>query len=287
MLTHRGATPPNRDVLFSAGEPKPPASDKEDAAWGHFLKWTDPLEQWIPEGSFFWPRLQFFFLVLRPRSRSWAESLLRFAVINLSSHFQSVPSVTEFVKNPGTPPPGMSAEEYRFNWAICRYRTLRHLAYFIDSKCAGLDSPLRELNLKSMNTGDLIAYSLPRALRKNTTIRKIDLRDNNITVAGMLRLLDCLASYSVDLDEVLFDEGDKTIVDKGRESSSPEIDHMGSVALRSGVGGEVEDTEYQKYIKQVVPRLAEVLEGNRSIRRVCNPSRKILLPFHCIFFCLF
>lgn len=162
----------------------------------------------------------------------------------------------------------MSAEDYRFNWAICRYRTLRHLAYFIDSKCHGPDSPLKELNLKSMNTGDLVAYALPRGLRRNTSIKKIDLRDNNLTCAGMMRLIDILATYSVDIDELLLDEGDKTILDKGRESSSPEIDHIGSAASRSGVGGEIEEEEAVKFRKIVEPRIAELIECNRSIRQV-------------------
>lgn len=125
-----------------------------------------------------------------------------------------------------------------------------------------------------MNTGDLVAYALPRGLRRNISIRKIDLRDNNLTCAGMVRLIDTLATYTVDLEELLLDEGDKTILDKGRESSSPEIDHIGSAASRSGVGGEIEDPESVKFKKLVEPRLAEMVEANTMIQRV-RKLRKI------------
>lgn len=75
---------------------------------------------------------------------------------------------------------------------------------------------LMELNVEGCNIGDTGLDELADIFRENTTLRRLNLKDNYISAKRAAKFLDVLEEYNVTLCELELDEGDKDAVSKNK-----------------------------------------------------------------------
>lgn len=75
---------------------------------------------------------------------------------------------------------------------------------------------LRELNLEGCNIGDPGLIELMDVFKTNTSLRKLNLKDNSISARRTSKFLDILEEYNFTLCELEIDEGDKDAITKNK-----------------------------------------------------------------------
>lgn len=158
-------------------------------------------------------------------------------------------------------------------------------------RCSGLDSSVRELDLRKLNLGDFKLFKLAHALRFNTSVRKLDLRDNNISAKMMLLFTQLVGTHNFDLLDITFDEGVKTLADKSKHNRNVgSLRKVKTDAIRAvleiATPSHSED-ESKFFSSLVVPAVDKILSLNRSLAAVrCLSSEisTVYLPLSDTFF---
>lgn len=75
---------------------------------------------------------------------------------------------------------------------------------------------LRDLNLERCNLGDLGLEELGEVLKTNTSIRQLNLSNNNITAHKALKFLEILEEYNFTLNRLSMNEGNKDLLEKNK-----------------------------------------------------------------------
>jgi hypothetical protein len=139
-------------------------------------------------------------------------------------------------------------------------------------RCSGLDSSVRELDLRKLNLGDFKLFKLAHALRFNTSVRKLDLRDNNISSKMMVLFTQLVGTHNFDILELNFDEGAKSLADKSkfnRNVGSLRKARIEAVRAVLDVATPTFSEDEQKYFSSlVIPTIDKFLSINRSIAAV-------------------
>lgn len=75
---------------------------------------------------------------------------------------------------------------------------------------------ITELNLEKCNIGDFGLEELGEILKHNTTIRKLNLKDNNISANKALKFVNMMEEYNFTLCDLEMNEGDKDVIEKSK-----------------------------------------------------------------------
>jgi hypothetical protein len=149
-------------------------------------------------------------------------------------------------------------------WGRVPETVLRTLAFVINNYLAHPTCPVKTLNLSGMKGGRNLIM-IASALRRNTSIKWVDMTDNGILCEDMLNLVDTFAENTVDVVELHLNEGTRTALEKF------------GMAYPFGQPGSTldKDSEADIFIRDVRPAHARFIQRNNYIQSVLrNPSAK-------------
>lgn len=146
------------------------------------------------------------------------------------------------------------------------------LSALLVHRCSGMDTSIRELDLRKLNIGDHKLFKLAHALRFNTSVRKLDLRDNNISAKMMLLFVQLVGTHNFDILELNFDEGMKTLADKSQLNwnlgslRKAKIEAVRAVLEIATPHNSEDETRF--FANLVLPAVDRFVSVNRSIAAV-------------------
>jgi len=118
------------------------------------------------------------------------------------------------------------------------------------------------LNCEHCNLGDKVVLKLVEILSLNNSLKKLNLKDNNITCKAMMKLLDILEPTNYTIVELELDEGKKTV---GQKSD---------MLLRSFATERTDleaiEPEHIIFETKVKPKLRALLKSNSRLQEVCS-----------------
>lgn len=126
---------------------------------------------------------------------------------------------------------------------------------------------LRELNLEGCNIGDPGLLELSEVFKTNTSLRKLNLKDNNISARRVSKFLDVLEEYNFTLCKLEIDEGDKDAITKNKNQyESFDLETVTSM-LQANESEKDKFMEIQKRIQRLTNFNTEVVKVNIYISK--------------------
>lgn len=121
---------------------------------------------------------------------------------------------------------------------------------------------LVDLNLEGCYIGDGGLSELAEALMNNTTLRRLNLKDNNISAKKASSFLDVIEEYNFTLCDLQIDEGDKDAVTKNKNQYDAfDLETVSSIVTAN-------ESERDRFF-QIKKRCEKINLFNTKIVRVC------------------